>query len=111
MRIEIPVRALSVNEAWAGRRFKSAKYKQFEKDIAKVLRHSKNTIKGEVEVHLTFYIKNYAMSDVDNLIKETLDQITKYGYIEDDRKIVFLSAEKRKSAEERIEVEIISYEG
>lgn len=108
--IEIPIKALSNNEAWMGRRFKSKKYKQYESDVDKLLPRAKNTIKGEVEIHYTFYIKNYGMTDVDNLIKETQDIIVKKGYIEDDRKVIFLSAEKIKSKEEKIIIEIRSYE-
>lgn len=110
MQIEIPIKALSNNEAWAGRRFKSKKYKQYEKDLEKLLPRAKKMIKGEVEIHYTFYIKNYGMTDVDNLIKETQDFIVKKGYIEDDRKIVWLSAEKIKSKEEKIIIEIRAYE-
>lgn len=108
--IEIPIKALSNNEAWAGRRFKSKKYKQYEKDLEKLLPRAKTMIKGECEIHYTFYIKNYGMTDVDNLIKETQDFIVKKGYIEDDRKIVWLSAEKIKSKEEKIIIEIRSYD-
>lgn len=110
MLIEINIKSLSVNEAWAGRRFKSAKYNKFEIDVNKILPRAKKTRKGEVEIHYTFYIKNYGMTDVDNLIKPIQDIIVKKGYIEDDRKIVFLSAEKIKSKEEKIIIEIRSYD-
>lgn len=110
MDIVIPIKALSNNEAWAGRRFKSKKYKQYEKDVDKLLPRAKSTMKGEVEIHYTFYIKNYGLSDIDNLIKATQDLVVKKGYIEDDRKIVFLSAEKIKSKDEQIVIEIKSYE-
>lgn len=109
MEIEIPIKSLSVNEAWAGRRFKSKKYKQFEIDVSKLLKNSK-PLKGEIEIHYTFYIKNYGMTDIDNLIKPIQDIIVKKGYIEDDRKIVWLSAEKIKSKDEKIIIEIRTYE-
>jgi len=110
MELIIPVKPLTNNQAWAGRRFKSAKYKQFEKDVDKLLPKAKNTIKGEVEIHYTFHIKNYGLTDIDNLIKATQDLVVKKGYIEDDRKIVWLSAEKIKSKEEKIIIEIRAYE-
>lgn len=110
MELTIPIKALSNNQAWAGRRFKSAMYKQYEKDVDKLLPRAKKTLTGEVEIHYTFYIKNYGMTDVDNLIKETQDILVKKGYITDDRKIVFLSAEKIKSNDEKIEIQIRQHE-
>jgi len=110
MNFEIDIKALSVNIAWQGRRFKTKNYLNFETEILLLLpKHVK--IKGEVEIHYTFYLKNYALSDVDNLIKPLQDCLVKGGLIEDDRKIVFLSAEKRKSKRNYIEVEINKYEG
>ena len=108
--IKIPLKPLSVNKAWQGRRFKSSYYKQFEKDISKLLPRARKTMKEEIEIHYTFYLKNYKLSDVDNLIKPLQDQLVAKGYFKDDRQIVFLTAEKIKSIEDKIEVEIISYE-
>lgn len=102
---------MSVNTAWKGQRFKSKAYKQFEKDFVKIVPVNKESIsKGEIEVHYKFYVKNYALTDVDNLIKQTQDLLVKRGYISDDRKIVLISAMKIKSLEEKIEVDIFSLE-
>lgn len=110
MKLEIPLKALSVNNAWQGRRFKSNLYKKFEIDVCKFVRECRSMMMGPVEVSYTFYIKNYSLTDIDNLIKPLQDIIVKRGYIEDDRKIIFMTAEKIKSKEERIEVEIRKYE-
>ena len=110
MKIEIPIKALSVNKAWQGRRFKSSYYIDFTRDVCRFLKRTNKTIEKECEVHYTFYIKNYSMSDVDNMIKPIQDLIVLLGYIKDDKKIVFLSAEKIKSKIEKIEIEIYEYE-
>ncbi len=110
MKINIPIAPLSVNRAFQGRRFKSSFYKQFEVDFCRTVPRCKKTIKGECEVHYTFYVKNYKMSDVDNCIKTCQDLLVALNYIEDDKQIVFLSAEKIKSEIPHIEVEIIEYE-
>ena len=85
MKIEIPTRALSVNKAWSGQRFKSCYYKEFENEINYLLKSAKKTITCECEVHYSFYIKNYKQSDVDNMIKTIQDQIIKKGYLKDDQ--------------------------
>jgi Holliday junction resolvase RusA-like endonuclease len=110
-KILINIAPLSVNQAWAGRRFKSEKYKRFSNDVNLILPRVV-PIKGFVEVHYTFYIKNFGNSDVDNLIKPIQDLIVQKEYIEDDRKIVSMSAKKIKVAnykDEKIEVEFYEY--
>ena len=107
--LEIKVSPLSVNKAWQGRRFKSDAYKQFIRDVSIVLPVAKNTIKNEVEIYYTFYIKNFGNADVDNLIKTAQDQIVEKRYIIDDRKIIFLQAKKIKVKnyqDEKIEITI-----
>lgn len=103
----VEVKPLSVNAVWQGRRFKTKAYKQYEQDCGWFLKAP--MIKGEVEVYYKFYIKNYAMSDVDNFIKPLQDILVKNGLIEDDRKIVKVTAEKIKSVEEYTEIEIMTY--
>jgi Holliday junction resolvase RusA-like endonuclease len=107
-KIVINEKPLSVNAAWQGRRFKTVTYKNYEQTIYHLL--PKVKIKGEVEIHYTFYLKNYSRTDIDNCVKCLQDVIVKKGIIEDDRKIVLFSAEKRKSKTDRIEVEIMPYD-
>lgn len=105
----IPLKPLSVNKAWrGGRRFRTKDYIQYEKDLLVLL--PKKHYAGEVEVHYKFHIKNYGLTDVSNLIKCLEDIIVKAGCIEDDRKVVKISAEKIKSSEHYIEIEIKPYE-
>lgn len=100
----IPIKPLSVNQVWQGRRFKTKAYKQFEQDCGWFIKMP--MIKGEVEIDYKFYIKHFSTSDIDNFIKPFQDILVKNGAIEDDSKIIRITAEKIKSNEERIEVEI-----
>lgn len=109
--LNIPIKALTNNQAWTGRRFKSPAYKQYENDLCRVLPIAKQTINGEVEVYYKFYISNYGNTDTDNMIKQVQDFVVKRGYIEDDRYIIRLIAEKFKcnKGNENIEINIKKY--
>ena len=101
---KIEVKPMSVNQVWQGRRFKTQAYKQYEQDCGWFIKCP--MIKGEVKVHYKFYIKHFSISDVDNFIKPIQDILVKNGAIEDDRKIIKITAEKIKSENEYIEVEL-----
>ena len=105
LNIEIYAKPLSVNAVWAGRRFKTPAYKAYEIELGYLL-PKEEMIKGFVEVKYDFYIKNFLMNDVDNLIKPLQDILVKKGYIEDDRKIKRIIAEKHKSETNKIIIEI-----
>jgi Holliday junction resolvase RusA-like endonuclease len=107
MLIKIPIKAMSVNKAWQGRRFKTEEYKQYEKDCMWWIKGRK--IEGDVEIHYRFYLKNYTKTDVSNLIKLLEDIIVKQGLIQDDRFVKFFQAEKFRADEDSIEIEIIKY--
>lgn len=107
IKIEIPVKPLSNNRMWQGKRFKTKDYKQYEYDCMWFMGAKKIT--GEVEIHYKFFIKNYALSDVDNFLKPIQDIMVKSGIIEDDRKIKRIVAEKFKSDDDRIEIDIFKY--
>lgn len=81
------IKPLSVNKCWAGRRFKTPEYKQFEKDLSILIKEKKlKKFKGEVEIDIFFRFKN-KLSDIDNCVKPILDILVKNGIIEDDRMI------------------------
>lgn len=92
--IEIPLKPLSINEAWQGRRFKTRKYKNYCEDVSLLLPKIK-TIKGEVYISYIFYLHNWRRTDIDNLIKPLQDILVANHIIEDDRKVICISAEKR----------------
>lgn len=97
------IRPLSVNEAWQGRRFKTKKYKNYERELLYSL-PAREKILGTVGVDIKFYFKNPNCRDVDNPIKPLLDILDKKGYFENDKKIVCLHVEKIKSEMEGFEV-------
>ncbi len=114
MIINIEVKPLSINKAWRGRKFKTPEYIQFEKDCSYYLRNKK-MIKGYVEIDYKFLLKNAKMTDVDNCVKTTQDQLVKAGIIEDDRKIKRFVAEKfqldKNDENDMMVIEIKSFKG
>ena len=93
---------MTINKAYTGRRFKTEDYKSFEKEVMYQL--PKMKVKGEVEMSYKFRLKNYAITDVSNLIKVLEDILVKSGIIDDDRKVVKLTAEKMKNDNESIQI-------
>lgn len=91
---KIEIKPLSVNEAWQGRRFKSEKYKVYEKFLLYSLPPSKiNWDKIPIELHLVVGFSNIA-SDIDNPIKPFIDVLQKrYGF--NDKYIFRLIIEKQ----------------
>jgi len=107
MEIKLPIKAISSNVCWQGRRFATKAYKQYQKDCSWWLKGKK--IEGEVEVKIKVFLKNYKRSDVDNVAKPLLDNICKAGLIDDDCKIKRLVLEKYPGKENSIEINIEKY--
>ena len=108
MKITIPLKPVSVNEAWRGRRFKTKKHQQFCENFFLIAPKEK-MIEGIIQIEYKFYLKNHKNSDYDNVIKITQDMLVKCGYIEDDRKIYKAIIYKIPSKKEYIEIEIKKY--
>lgn len=106
MKIEIPLKALSVNEAFYGKHVKTVKCRDYENDVMKVLKN-KSCIFGPVQVHYKFYLKNHKKADYDNCIKVTQDLLVKKHYIQDDSMIYLATIEKIPSEEDKTEIEIL----
>lgn len=106
--ITIPIKPISTNKLFQGRRFKTKEYDNFLQ-AALYFAPKVPMIKGIVQLRCDFYLKQARKSDLDNFLKGTLDLITKAGYIEDDRFIYKLIAKKFKSEHERIELRIRPY--
>jgi len=105
----LKTKPLSVNQAWQGRRFKTTKYKDYEKEITALLRQYKlvrGVFKGKVGVDIIFFLKRASATDIDNPVKLILDVLVKNGIIEDDRNIWKLKIEKKKSDRDFMEIEI-----
>ena len=107
--IIIPIKPLSVNAAWQGRRYKSPAYKVYEISIFSILPRCKETPQGFLEVNYKFYLTNFLKTDCDNLVKCIQDILVKLDYMKDDRYIVKYVIEKFNSKENKIEIEIKQY--
>ena len=105
IKVSIPLRAITVNQAWQGRRYSTPAKKAFERDVALLL-PKKKVIAGPVSIHYKFYLKHHATSDYDNCIKVIQDCLVTKGYILDDRFIYHAVIEKIPAKEDKIVVEI-----
>lgn len=89
MRLE--VKPLSVNESFQGRRFKTPKYKQYEKEILLTLKPMPIN-DGKLSLFLRFGLSS-KNADIDNPVKPFVDCLQKrYGF--NDRHIYKLTVEK-----------------
>lgn len=78
--IRIPVKALSVNECYRGRRFKTKEYEAYEKEVGYQLPGGLMFDAEKLKVVLEFGVSNKG-SDLDNLNKCLVDIIaSKYGF-------------------------------
>jgi Holliday junction resolvase RusA-like endonuclease len=109
MIIKIPLKALSINAAFQGRRFKTKEHNRYCRDVALFLPKNQK-ICGWVVVRYRFYLKNWKITDGGNLEKCLSDCIVKANIIDDDRFIMRYIIEKYPAKEDRIEVEITEYE-
>ena len=91
--MRLDIKPLSVNEAWQGRRVKTAKYRSFERSILLLLRPIKIP-DGNLELYLKWGFSS-AGSDWDNPIKPFQDCLQKkYGF--NDNRVVRAITEKVK---------------
>ena len=108
MKINLPIKPLSINAAFQGRRFKTEECNQYCRELA-VLLPKNIQIPGLVAVNLNFFLKNWKMTDGDNLVKVLMDCIVQAGIIEDDRKIMRYVIQKFSSEQDKIEIEITQW--
>lgn len=102
----IYIKPLSVNEAWQGKRYKTNKYKAFEKHLTLLLKKMEIP-EGKLLLKATFGLSS-KNADWDNPIKPFQDVIQrKYGF--NDQRIYRGEIEKVdvKKGEEFIEFEIL----
>ncbi len=114
MKIEIPIKPLSVNKAHRGKHFKTPEFLRYEKNVAWLLPMCPyDPEECEYFIKYVFYVKNYGNSDTGNFEKLITDILVKRGYLKDDRyvKAFFLLKEKVKdSSEEKIVLDIVPYD-
>ena len=90
-KFSIPIKPLSVNEAWKGQRYKTDAYKKYEKAMFLLLPKIK-VGEGKLGIDIEYGFSNSA-SDVDNPTKLFLDILSKkYGF--NDSRIYELTLRK-----------------
>tara|TARA_R110000851_G_scaffold225021_1_gene377845 strand:- start:143 stop:466 length:324 start_codon:yes stop_codon:yes gene_type:complete len=104
---KLNIKALSVNQAWKGKRFKTDAYKAYERSIL-IMLPKLSIPQGKLCVSLSFGLSS-KNADVDNPVKCFIDCLQKkYGF--NDRNIYELSVTKTdvKKGNEFIDFEILS---
>ncbi len=106
MIIELDIKPLSVNVAWQGKRFKTPKYKRYEKELLLILPKAKKPMPEMMAIDLEFGFTSRA-SDIDNPVKPLLDILQKkYGF--NDSQIYELNMKKHISKKPSISIVIRS---
>ncbi len=103
----IHIKPLSVNQCWQGKRFKTNKYKSYEKELMYKLKPM-DIPKGNLKVTLTFGLSS-KLADIDNPVKAFIDVLQK-RYKFNDRDIYEMRLKKIdvKKGKEFIEYDIQS---
>lgn len=110
MKFSLAVKALSINAAYRGRRFKTDDLESYEYEIGILTARLKVCpIEGEMSVRYIFHLKNYSRTDVANLEKCLTDILVKLEIIKDDRYIKDMYVRKEMSDRDYIEIEIDGY--
>jgi len=90
--MKIKIKPLTVNQAWAGRRFKTPKYKAYEQELWYLL-PNQNIPEGNLTLDIVVAY-SYSGSDIDNFLKPFLDILQK-KYVFNDNRIYKLIVEKK----------------
>jgi len=109
--VKVLIKPLSVNQCWAGRRFKTPKYKAYEKNLLALLPKKCKIPKGEL-ILIAFCGYSSKLADIDNFLKPFIDILQKkYGF--NDSRIFKLVIEKEivKKGDEYLEFKIEKYNG
>lgn len=105
MKFSLDIKPLSINAAFQGRRFNTPAKNQYERTLAILL--PKVAVPGPFyRVDYQFYLKNFATTDQQNLLKCLTDCMVNKGIIRDDRFIIDERIRKFKSEHDRIDVEV-----
>jgi Holliday junction resolvase RusA-like endonuclease len=108
--IEIKIKPLSVNQCWAGRRFKTPAYKNYERYLLHVLPPMDIPEHGPLMILIDFGFSS-AASDWDNPIKPLQDILQKrYGF--DDKRIkrAIVNVEKVAKGSEYIKFNLYEFD-
>ena len=106
--ITVPVKPMSQNKAFLGRKTKSKEYRVYEGNVMELL-PPLDVPEGQLKLTLDVYYSNRA-ADIDNCLKPFIDILQKeYGF--NDNKIYKLDVEKFivKKGEEKLEFRLDAY--
>ena len=102
----IPIKPLSVNQAWKGRRFKTDAYKKYERAVLMILPKRITIPEGDLCLRLEFGFSSKA-SDFDNPVKPFVDILQKkYGFDDKRIKLCCIAVQHTKKGDEYIKFEI-----
>ena len=92
MEITLPIKAMTVNQCWRGRRYKTKKYEEYERQMNNLLPNNiiindKHNLKVDVEFGIS------KLMDIDNGLKPLIDILQK-KYKFNDRYIMELNIKK-----------------
>jgi Holliday junction resolvase RusA-like endonuclease len=106
--VKIKIKPLSTNKAWKGKRFKSAEYKKFDRDVSLLLPAHYPIPEGNLHIKIEVGFSN-TLSDLDNAMKQLLDIISR-AYEFNDNRVFKITMTKRivKKSEEYIAFSIES---
>jgi len=107
---EIKIKPISVNKIWQGRRFKTKAYSDFITEALYKMPKRKKLEGKQLGVFFDIFCKQATRSDLDNFLKPAIDLLVRNEWIEDDRFIYFIQAQKflvKEASEEKIKVRII----
>ena len=90
--MKIDIKPLSVNVCWQGKRFKTPKYKSYEKELLLKLPNIEIDFKARLKVDIVFGYSN-TLNDIDNALKPFLDVVQKRTGM-NDRMIYELNVKK-----------------
>lgn len=102
--MRLNIKPMSVNEAWQGKRFKTPRYKAYERDVLLILPRLK-VPEGRLAVRIEFGLSSL-LADIDNPVKPFVDILQKkYGFNDRQIDMMFLVKTKVDKGNEFIEFE------
>ena len=107
--MRVDIKALSVNQCYRGRRFRTDKYKSYERELMYKLKPIKMPV-GKLKISITFGFSS-KLSDIDNGVKNFVDVLQKFHKF-NDRDIYEMHLKKVDvpKGKEFIDYKIESYE-
>ena len=100
--ITLDAKPLSINEAFRGRHFPTSEKREFETRMRLTLPKVHLPPAPYYRIDFEFHLKNFALTDYDNLVKVLQDCLVKRGIITDDRLIVDARIKKFPAKKDRI---------